>query len=437
MKTPSNREGRLAGRQGGAVAIILGITIVVLIGFAGLAIDLGRFFVVKAELQNAMDACALSAASQLKPGANDSNVLTRADAYGRVFTTGAQSIQNRANFQNVQLDSTALQITFAVANNGPWLSAANADPNTAKFVKCSYLYSALPVYLMKVLNAVSTQDISAAAVATREQPTAACLPVAVCAASGGTVANNFGYTVGDWLKALDGSSYGTGNFGWASLEAPGSANQIKGALTGSGQCDISNPSQLIYGEGLMAGLAKEWNTRFGLYAPSMSAATAPPDRTGYAYSDASGGNWPPVAPATQGSNAYQGSNTGAPTIPNFLSADGSNLPYDTSAPQPPGFPSGQYTALTAAQQVALGRSNRRLASAPIVDCSIWNVTPVTTKNLPVLGWACVLMLNPYDESGPPSAPRRVAKLEFRGLSTSGTSPCAAGSEYAIAPVLTQ
>ena len=49
--------------QRGAVMILFSLTIVVLIGFAGLAIDLGRAFVIKTELQNAMDACALSAAS--------------------------------------------------------------------------------------------------------------------------------------------------------------------------------------------------------------------------------------------------------------------------------------------------------------------------------------------------------------------------------------
>ncbi|MEZ5662936.1 MAG: Tad domain-containing protein [Burkholderiaceae bacterium] len=77
--------------QRGAVAVILGITVTVLIGFAGLAIDLGRFFIVKTELQNAMDACALSASTQLRPGQNNPNALTRAIAYGRVFTTGGVS----------------------------------------------------------------------------------------------------------------------------------------------------------------------------------------------------------------------------------------------------------------------------------------------------------------------------------------------------------
>ena len=52
---PSRRDQR------GAVAIIVGLTIAVLVGFAGLALDGGRLYVNKTELQNAADACALAA----------------------------------------------------------------------------------------------------------------------------------------------------------------------------------------------------------------------------------------------------------------------------------------------------------------------------------------------------------------------------------------
>lgn len=434
---------RAVRRERGGIAIIFGLTLAVLIGFAGLVIDLGRFFVIKAELQNAMDACALSAASQLKPGTGDPNALVRAVAYGQVFITGSQSIQNRANFQSVPLDSQILQITFATANGGPYQSLADADPNTAKFVKCAYSLAGLPVYLMRVLNAVTTQEVGAMAVATRDEPTAPCLPVAVCSST--PTAPNFGYIIGQWMSALDGSSldYGTGHFGWASLLAPGSDKQIKDALTGNAQCDVSDPSQTVHGTGVMSGLTKEWNTRFGVYAPSMSPATAPPDHTGYTYSntlDTTKGkpsttipNWP------TGFNAYSGLPPLVPSgVQNYVDAYAANRGYDTTAPQPPGFPVSQYpTILSSTQLATLGRSNRRIVTAPVVDCSAWNVKPPAAKNLPVLGWACVLMLNPYDEGGAQSSPSRTAKLEFRGQASDAGSPCAGGSEFAIAPVLTQ
>ena len=442
MNTVTRLKATLHQRQRGAVAITLGLTLIVLIGFAGLAIDLGRFFVIKAELQNAMDACALSAASQLKYHANDTNTLTLATAYGKVFFNSSvnDAVKNKVNFQSMVPNPDVLEITFASSNAGPFNVT---DPNEAQYVKCQYPLTDLPIYFMQVLNPLlTTQTVSAMAVAKRELPSASCLPVAVCADPTVTTPP-FGYTAGKWMTALDGSSYGTGNFGWAGLTEPGSAAQLKDALTGSVQCDISNTSQTVYGTGIKAGLAKEWNTRFGLYAASMSSATAPPDHTGFAYSDAPAnppapaGNWPPIPPAIDGFNAYSGTNSLAPAVPNYVTAANSNMSYNNSSPQPPDFPVNQYTVLTPQQMVDLGRTGRRIVTAPIVDCSQWAGTPPPQKSLPVKGWACVLMLNPYDESGPPTAPRRFAKLEFLSMASDADSPCSGGDVNKIAPVLTQ
>lgn len=63
MSTPSG--GPRGRRQRGAVAIMLGLSIFVLFGFMALAIDLGRTYVVRTELQNAADAAALAGAKQL------------------------------------------------------------------------------------------------------------------------------------------------------------------------------------------------------------------------------------------------------------------------------------------------------------------------------------------------------------------------------------
>ena len=61
---PSRREQR------GAIAIIVGLSLAVLIGFAGLALDGGRLYLTKTELQNAADACALAAAYELSGALN-------------------------------------------------------------------------------------------------------------------------------------------------------------------------------------------------------------------------------------------------------------------------------------------------------------------------------------------------------------------------------
>jgi hypothetical protein len=52
-------------RQQGAVAIIVGLSLFILIGLLGLVLDLGHLYITKTELQNAADAAALSGAKQL------------------------------------------------------------------------------------------------------------------------------------------------------------------------------------------------------------------------------------------------------------------------------------------------------------------------------------------------------------------------------------
>jgi Flp pilus assembly protein TadG len=65
MKTWISPNRRVAHREAGVVAVLVAIFLVVLFGFAALAIDMGRAFVVRNELQNAADAGALAGACGL------------------------------------------------------------------------------------------------------------------------------------------------------------------------------------------------------------------------------------------------------------------------------------------------------------------------------------------------------------------------------------
>ena len=53
--------------QDGAMAIVIAVLFPILIGFAGLAVDIGHMYVVKSQLKNAADAGALSGARALVP----------------------------------------------------------------------------------------------------------------------------------------------------------------------------------------------------------------------------------------------------------------------------------------------------------------------------------------------------------------------------------
>lgn len=52
-------------RQSGAIAVMTVLFVVVLIGFAALALDIGRLYVLRTEMQNAVDAAAMAAAAEL------------------------------------------------------------------------------------------------------------------------------------------------------------------------------------------------------------------------------------------------------------------------------------------------------------------------------------------------------------------------------------
>ncbi|UUZ47585.1 pilus assembly protein [Massilia sp. B-10] len=51
---------RTPRRQRGAIALLFGLTLVVLLAMHGLVLDLGHLYVLKSELQNGADAAALA-----------------------------------------------------------------------------------------------------------------------------------------------------------------------------------------------------------------------------------------------------------------------------------------------------------------------------------------------------------------------------------------
>lgn len=80
MKTRAS----LKNRQGGAVAVMVGVSIVLLVGFLAMVIDLGHLYIAKTELQNAADAAALAGAKELNQSRlGVQNAITAAVAVAR------------------------------------------------------------------------------------------------------------------------------------------------------------------------------------------------------------------------------------------------------------------------------------------------------------------------------------------------------------------
>src|SRR5437868_5372898 len=130
--------------QQGAVIVTVALVMLFLLGFMGIALDFGRLFIVKTELQTAMDSCALAAANELD---GQVTALTRATSAG--LTVG--------NLNNVNLQSTtwsdqgkivSADITFRDSAYVETTAAANA-----KYAECQHRQSGIRMWLLQAMGA--------------------------------------------------------------------------------------------------------------------------------------------------------------------------------------------------------------------------------------------------------------------------------------------
>jgi Flp pilus assembly protein TadG len=355
-------------RQKGAVAVIVGIVMVVMIGMAGLALDLGQLYVAKAELQNAADACALSAIQSIT-GSNGQQLQIGEAA-------GMTTVQrHHVVFQSRLVTATTnATVDFATSPNGPWFHAADlavTSPTvlTMRFARCTVAQDNINTWLIQALNLlpnvnIGMQTVTASAVAQLQPSQTTCaLPVAICQANIGAK--------GSWLDgAVSANSALTGSFMWADLSPPqGGAAELAANLTGAGECQLPKENSPVGQTGNVSSLANEYNSRFGVYQGNVQPANAQPDRSGYAYTDnTAGGNWSKTA-----GNAYS----------NFISKRTSNSPYQGGNADVRG-------TIQNSTYLAAHGGDRRIMVAPVVDCAKYQ----TSQTAPVKKWACVLLLHP-------------------------------------------
>ncbi len=400
----SRRMTLLRRKQQGTVAILVGLSITVLVGFAGLALDLGKLYVVKTELQNSADACAL-AASQALTGAN-TNQLAIGEAAG--ITTG---LRHKVLFQKDTVTMTPNSTVEFSASNAAnsFVSKAglsNSQALTMRFVRCTVNKPNIDTWFIQVLNvlpgvAIGQQNVSASAVATLQASQVTCgLPVAVC--SGDLPAST---PVGTWLVGALGSSNNqslTGSFKWVDFSPPnGGATELGNILTGDGACDLPAVGTPVGQPGAISSLANEWNSRFGIYQGNVKPGDAAPDQSGYAYTDFAT-SWPSKF------NAFD----------DFISKRSANAAYqgDTAA----GL-NTKGTIKDSGYLLANGH-DRRLMTAPVVSCDAY----ATSQTAPIISWACVFLLHPINNSagGSNATGETRMYLEYRGKADDPSSPCA-------------
>lgn len=449
-----NRSIRLSRHQHGAIAIIVGLSIAVLVGMIGLALDLGRMFVIKSELQNAADACALAAARELD---GNTDAITRADAAGILVGT-----RNEINFQDENAPVTNASLTYSATLSPNSAYNRSIAPATAKYVMCTVARPNVGMLFMGV-RGFGTQNVSAYAVATLAPGQTTCaIPLGLCSESTDPSDPYAGLDIGQWYGGkfenapsnpntlcTTPSGSTSGNFNWVDFSpGPGAqpscgnsngAAELKCLLEGLGVCELPPINTLVGQTGVDNGLKASWNTRFGIYGGSQNANDSPPDFTGIAYTNShfpgsvvNGGaeTWPTATPGTP-PNVYSGSPNSGST-PNYESAKTDRTPYQPGNPANVG---GNPTVLprTGTPSHSENGQSRRIAVAPIVNCQSFCTPGVQT--VPVLGYACVLMLSPM-----PNNPTYIW-LEYRGAANDPNSPCSSyglgGGSGPLVPVLVQ
>jgi len=179
---------RILKNRRGIAFVYITLALFALIGMAALAIDVGYFYVVKSQLQNAADSAALAGVSGLKGGvginpfANETTARYRAQSFAQ---------QNKAAGTPVLLDLNTANATTGDIVIGCWNKPADTmntgcgRPNSIEVItrrSSDAVVDPSPVgtFFGKIFN-ISTVNIKATAVAQRPSkptiPLAHCLPI--------------------------------------------------------------------------------------------------------------------------------------------------------------------------------------------------------------------------------------------------------------------
>lgn len=312
MKTGAS----LKNRQGGAVAVMVGISMVFLIGFLALVIDLGHLYIAKTELQNGADAAALAGAKEL-------NGTASGVASAVTMATGIAA-QNRYDFSK-QIATTSSDLIIQVGNcpsDGCMVDVGGITDVVAAnkyFIKVDTLPRTLDTWFAPILN-IFTTSTSGMAVAGRF--TIDVTPIAMCALdlsncpdiNTGTCLTppcECGYTKGKSYKVSDVNPIGPGTIYWLDPLATTSnctvtsANDTRPFICQGQSTVLTAPGKFVYtNPGTSSGpLLAALDSRFNDYdsAGKCDYATAPPDTNvrEYRYTDAGVSAWMSPAPTQQ------------------------------------------------------------------------------------------------------------------------------------------
>lgn len=292
--------------QHGAIVVLFAAVVLVLVGFAGLALETGQLFNRRAEVQTIADALALAAARQLNGSSTGVSAALAAASERLSNTTDGLRYQ----YGKAQAGWNDGALSFAQSASGPWMDSATASSAAqgVAYVKVDARQldpqlTRMPTILMRALSA-AFEWVSVGGVAVAGPSSIHVLPLAICAMSPlpasarGSELVQYGFRRGisyDLMKLDPDDTDGLGvHYLIDPLAAPGTMgaaadfnlDNIKPAVcTGTlAMARVSGAPITVQGPFPLASLYTQLNARFGQYAAPCNATTAPPDANVKAYS---------------------------------------------------------------------------------------------------------------------------------------------------------
>lgn len=234
----------------------------------GLCVDIGHFYLVKTELQNAADAAALAAASAL-----DSSALGITRARQR-----ATAAMNNCEFNKQGVTIPDAKVTFAVNLGGPYVDEGGAQGQAEKirFVRVETAPTAVKVFFAAPVLG-KEKELRAEATAGMSVPlSSVCdfLPVSVID-YGTPIKPGELYT----FRAAPGAHVSPGNYQILAVAGNGGQDVRIGLASGVDACAAPGEEYAVDTKpGVTSGPVRVGiNTRFDEYGPQVSPAMQPPD----------------------------------------------------------------------------------------------------------------------------------------------------------------
>jgi len=227
-----NRMPQFRKRQQGAVAIIVGLSIFILVGMLALVIDLGHLYITKTELQNAADAAALAGAKEL-----DGTPAGVTAAVGKAIELAAL---NEYDFSKPVDVTIADMWVGSCPEDGCMVAASSvasgAEPASNKtFLKVDTGNRDLDTWFARIWGVNQTRTFG---MAVAGRYVVDITPIGICELTDdpdNPRDNELGYERGVGYKVSDANPLGPGTMFW-----------IDPVATAPGMCDGSVPTSLPY-----------------------------------------------------------------------------------------------------------------------------------------------------------------------------------------------